>query len=314
VLFSTDGTDVLHGGAGNDAIYHGASKDNVGLHPSGPYAFGEAYGDAGDDILRGGETGTSFFGGTGNDTIAAHAGDDTIDGGDDNDLIVGGTGADTILGGSGNDAIYTFGTLGHYGTTPIEGWEQGSINPYGDTDTDTVDGGAGDDFIYAGAGDDIDGGANDDVLILSVQLEEDSVATTFDGGAGHDRAAVTIGTLQQHEGDDGVDFHTPITFVLDDNVTLFGLTLLNIEMITFYSGAGDDEITGGIYDDYIDGKGGDDFLHGRDGHDNLYGGTGNDTFDGGLGHDLFDGGDDFVGGSRAFTDTVDTVLTLSPAR
>ena len=137
-----------------------------------------------------------------------------------------------------------------------------------------------------------------------------SAATLFNGGAGNDRASITIGELEQHEGGNGVDFVTPITFVLDpgDDVEIFGLTLRSIEAITFYSGDGDDEISGWIFDDYIDGKGGSDTLHGRDGDDQLYGGSGNDILDGGRGDDYLDGGEDIINGTKFDADTVDYSL------
>jgi Ca2+-binding RTX toxin-like protein len=312
-LAAYQGTDILHGGEGNDWIFHG-----VGVYFAGStllYSFGDAhgyaYGDEGDDTLRGGATGTWFYGGTGNDTIAAHAGDDIIDGGDDNDLIVAGTGADDIRGGSGDDDIYTYGTqraegLGNF----IEAWELNNLKPQGDIAVDTVDGGAGNDRIYADAGDVINGGDDADVLSLSVLLEEITTATTFDGGNGNDRAALQLGELEQHEGGDGVDFITPITFVLDpdEQITLFGLTLISIEAITFFSGKGDDELTGWIFDDDLIGGGGSDKLHGRDGDDRLYGGSSDDILDGGRGNDLLDGGDDILDGIKYDTDTVDYSL------
>jgi Ca2+-binding RTX toxin-like protein len=49
--------------------------------------------------------GTTFFGGTGNDTIAGGALDDVIDGGADADTLAGGDGADTLIGGAGADIV-----------------------------------------------------------------------------------------------------------------------------------------------------------------------------------------------------------------
>jgi Ca2+-binding RTX toxin-like protein len=224
-----------------------------------------------------------------------------------------GTGADDIRGGSGDDSIYTYGTrrVGAGGAL-AESWELDNLDPTGDVAADTVDGGGGNDNIHAGAGDIINGGDGADALTLSGLLKEDTAATTFDGGAGNDRAALQLGELEQHEGGDGVDFITPITFLLDpdDEITLFGVTLISIEAITLYSGKGDDKLTGWIFDDFFVGGGGTDHLHGRDGDDLLFGGSSNDILDGGRGNDLLDGGDDFdpIDGTRMDADTVDYSL------
>ncbi|MCY3670791.1 MAG: calcium-binding protein [Alphaproteobacteria bacterium] len=55
------------------------------------------HGNAGDDVLSGGG---------GNDRLVGYAGDDVLLGGDGHDIIVGGQGDDRIEGGAGNDTLF----------------------------------------------------------------------------------------------------------------------------------------------------------------------------------------------------------------
>ena len=61
------------------------------------------WGNAGDDMIRGGNVTNWLYGGDGNDTITSGAGGDWIEGNNGDDIIESGSGNDTVLGGSGND-------------------------------------------------------------------------------------------------------------------------------------------------------------------------------------------------------------------
>ncbi|CAN5348690.1 hypothetical protein BH09PLA1_BH09PLA1_13920 [soil metagenome] len=61
------------------------------------------FGDAGNDILRGGNRNDTLDGGAGNDRLFGEAGDDLLLGGAGNDTIRGGRGNDTLNGGAGRD-------------------------------------------------------------------------------------------------------------------------------------------------------------------------------------------------------------------
>jgi hypothetical protein len=93
---------ILNGGEGDDSI-------------SG---FGQLNGNAGDDVLRGGDWPQTITGGDGADQLYGGGGGDMLDGGAGEDLLVGGPGADTINGGdtAGNmeyDTILVSGTSGN---------------------------------------------------------------------------------------------------------------------------------------------------------------------------------------------------------
>ncbi|SEA73047.1 cadherin domain-containing protein [Rubrimonas cliftonensis] len=62
-------------------------------------------GDGGVAFVDGGVAETAIIGGTGNDTIAAHAEGGTVDGGAGADRLLGGAGNDALAGGAGSDAI-----------------------------------------------------------------------------------------------------------------------------------------------------------------------------------------------------------------
>ncbi|WP_435170852.1 sulfatase-like hydrolase/transferase [Falsirhodobacter sp. 1013] len=65
-----------------------------------------AYGEGGNDLLRGGQGNPNqLYGGTGNDTLAGNSRDDTLDGGEGDDLVGGGPGNDYILASAGSDTI-----------------------------------------------------------------------------------------------------------------------------------------------------------------------------------------------------------------
>jgi len=75
----------------------------------------EAYGDAGNDLFRGGSGRDVFFGEMGNDILLGGGGNDQLDGGDrrllsqpsndGRDFLIGGTGADDLHGGSNDDIL-----------------------------------------------------------------------------------------------------------------------------------------------------------------------------------------------------------------
>ena len=98
--------DVFYGFAGNDDIYSysgdatihgGAGHDVIGIGTFGtPDDHLIAFGDDGNDLIRGG---------TNSDVLRGNAGNDTITGGDGNDKIYGGLGSDRLDGGRGYDVI-----------------------------------------------------------------------------------------------------------------------------------------------------------------------------------------------------------------
>ena len=105
-LYGDAGNDIIIGGDDIDLIYGGDGKDKI-YAGDGRNAV---YGGKGDDIIIGGWENDRLFGDAGKDTIYGGADDDTIHGGSGNDTIYGGSGNDRIETGKDNDTIYFEGT------------------------------------------------------------------------------------------------------------------------------------------------------------------------------------------------------------
>ena len=75
-----DGMDTIHGGAGNDEIHTGSWSDSDQGLPNAQTGImaDVAYGDGGDDILRGAGGDDMLFGNMGSDNIGGGGGDDMI--------------------------------------------------------------------------------------------------------------------------------------------------------------------------------------------------------------------------------------------
>ncbi|GEM_PF-1812499 len=255
-----DGYDTVVGGDGFDTIDAGAGDDVVD-------------GGAGDDSIAGGDGANTLVGGWGGDTITAGDWSDAIEGGlaggtvddpsDGNDSIVAGAGDDTIFGSGGSDTIDAAA-----GSDTID-CGAGGDSVLGGDDADTIACGAGDDTVAAGDGDDVlnagagsnsvDGGNGFDILSFAATDEADSIL--IDDVAGTITVALTAATD----------------------------SLLNIEHVELFAGAGDDSVSVSAsvaVDMEIDGGAGNDTLAGGSGHDVLDGGPGADVISGGSGYDM----------------------------
>ncbi len=185
-----------------------------------------------------------------------------------NDTIIGGSAADTIYGGDGDDSISGGGGIDQL---------------FGDLGNDTLAGGDGDDILNGG---DPNITANDGSDVLS-------------GGPGNDRADYRartqdlIVTMNDDKANDGAVGE-------DDNV--------ESDVENFFSGTGNDSITGNASANVLVGNDGNDTLIGLAGDDKLLPEKGDDLVDGGDGVDLYalaDGQRDDV--DEAFTNTLFTV-------
>jgi Ca2+-binding RTX toxin-like protein len=169
--------------AGDDII-----EEVVGAPPTSTPNADEIYlsrGWGGNDLMLGGGTRSSFFGGDGNDTLDARAGDGNYlrgDAGDDSiqgaggfDDINGNMGSDTAHGGAGGDWV-----AGGKDNDLLYG-DAGDDVVYGNMGDDTVSGGDGADVVRGGQGDDVvSGGPGDDYL------SGDRGDDTITGGTGAD--------------------------------------------------------------------------------------------------------------------------------
>ena len=105
-IYGDAGNDIIIGGDDIDLIYGGAGNDKI----YAGYGRNAVYGGKGNDIIIGGWDNDRLFGDAGNDTIYGGGDTDTIHGGDGNDIIYGGSGNDRIETGKGSDTIYFEGT------------------------------------------------------------------------------------------------------------------------------------------------------------------------------------------------------------
>lgn len=236
--FATPLTSIsVYGRDGNDTI--SASQGLSGVLT--------AWGEAGDDTLRGSTALEFLLGGQGNDTIYGGGGNDYIDGGagndhlygeDGNDFLTGDTGNDYLNGGAHNDQL-----LGQADHDILDGWS-GDDSLYGGDGNDYLLGWFGVDRLYGGTGNDWLLGEHDPDELYGEDGEDVLQGSTgndfLSGGFGHD---------------------------------------------TLYGGDGFDQLHGDLGDDRLYGEVGNDYLVGGDGNDLLQGGHGDDTIAGGGDYD-----------------------------
>ena len=169
--------------AGDDVIEEVVGAPQTSTPNADEVYLARAWG--GNDLMLGGGTRSSFFGGDGNDTLDARAGDGNYlrgDAGDDSiqgaggfDDINGNMGDDTARGGLGDDWV-----VGGKDNDLLFG-DAGADLVYGNMGDDTVSGGDGADVVRGGQNDDVvSGGAGDDYV--SGDLGNDTVT----GGVGAD--------------------------------------------------------------------------------------------------------------------------------
>lgn len=178
VLFGADRSTVL-GGDGNDIVFvgsvprdavvaGGAGHDDITVGAHGA----SVWGNAGDDVLKGGLDDDRLDAGSGNDLVSGFAGNDQLFGQEGDDVAIGGLGADSIEGGFGDDILHGDEGFGFFG---------------GD---DTIYPGPGRDEVYAGPG-------SDRVLIYApCELAEGEV---LDGGAGYDTLVTPLSVDELEE-------------------------------------------------------------------------------------------------------------------
>ena len=129
LLYDRSGNDTLYGRGGDDRImtyggsnalvYGGNGNDLINTTAISKYGTVKgtliAYGEEGNDRIRGGSGGSNkLYGGEGDDTLWGNDGDDTLDGGEGDDDLYGGAGddkfyytngSDEISGGEGEDSL-----------------------------------------------------------------------------------------------------------------------------------------------------------------------------------------------------------------
>ena len=207
VVFGDAGVDILNGGDGNDTLDGGADDDMV-------------FGEAGNDVLDGGLGTDHVEGGDGNDRIVLSAGSSH-----ETEVYLGGTGTDTVANETGAD--FTLDLINFVsGTTNVDEIEVIEFN------ASTLLGTSGaNSFDFTG--------------VQFTRVNNDVTVTTISTGAGDD---VVLGSN-----------------VAGNTVSVGGRSTFRYEL-----GAGADTFTGS--GTIID------FVFGGDGDDTLTGGGGSDTF------------------------------------
>jgi Ca2+-binding RTX toxin-like protein len=254
LMLGTDGNDTLVGADGNDTIFGHGGTDRI-VAGNGDDLLGDGLYLPKGGIEDSVGSGSSLYGGAGNDTVEASH---------DNTKLYGGTGDDDLSSGSGaNSKLY-----GGAGDDQIVG-VGGHDSLYGGDGVDTLYYQGGHELVYGGAGDDhidSEGGGSFDTLI---------------GGDGRDHV-VGRGSNEQIYGGAGDDDLEAVSEGYVSNDTLYG-------------GAGDDRLRGsdlgderlfgGAGNDTIDAHGGgNDTIAGGDGNDVITGAA-NSTVSGGAGND-----------------------------
>lgn len=348
--FLKDGDDDLTGSGTNDYANLGEGDDTAAMGSGSDIVLGEA----GNDAIDGEVGNDQIYGGSGDDGLDGASGNDGLSGEAGNDTVLGGLGADTLLGGDGNDVLSGYaegaaGTAGQSGTEGADILSAGNGNDIlilgrGDTGT----GGAGEDLFQLDTRWHDTGGvftltdfntAQDQIQILyqptysvdsGAELVPQVTLTPTADGTGT-QILLNGSVIAQLEGVTGlsvddIELVSDTSSDLDYDPTKYtdlplGTTANDVLTAgdgptAFFTGDGDDQITGSAQGDYAqmgtgnddalggDGadtlylEGGNDHGAGEAGNDRLAGGDGNDTVDGGTGNDrlLGEGDDDLVSG------------------
>jgi Ca2+-binding RTX toxin-like protein len=340
--FLKGGDDDLTGSSTHDYANLGSGNDRADLGAGNDIALG----GTGEDSIAGGVGADSLFGGAGNDALLGNLGDDSLAGGDGNDVLWGGTGNDTLIGGNGDDTIsgYGHGAAGSGGMAGLEGNDQ-LMGGNGD-DTliighgDTATGGAGNDTFH------LDTRWSDGTAVAHISdynSASDHLQIQYSPRYSTDTSLETVPVMTLTHTTDGsteIRMNGSIVAVLDgvSNFSLNDIVLQSdaetdsqyvvgnysaevngtvgsdtytggTNTTAWFSGAGEDHITGSTGSDYADlGAGndhaqmgdGNDSVLGHDGNDDIHGDAGNDTLRGGFGTDTIhgDAGNDRMAGDE----------------
>ena len=223
--------------------------------------------DGNDTLTNFTDIASSFFGGSGNDTLTGGSNADSINGGSGADVIFGGAGEDRLIGAAGNDEI-------HGG--------EGNDHIFGSGDLNTIYGDAGDDVIFGG--DQVDHIFGGDGIDQIYGLDGDDFLDSGDGGiagtGGVDQADLILGLGGNDTitGGDGLN----VLWGGDGNDIITGGDSAENRL---HGQAGNDTLTGGDQFDFIRGVEGENTIDGGAGGDFIIAGLGDEDFDGGLGND-----------------------------
>ncbi|MBN9319339.1 MAG: hypothetical protein J0I28_06610, partial [Caulobacterales bacterium] len=249
-LYGGDGADILYSGGGGDS--YGDGGDDT-IYQGGGTAWGgagadliiqsassylnKAYGDEGDDEIRGAESG--------------YSGAELI-GGDGADKLTGTASVDRLI----SSKIVASDTYGEPDRTADMGLEHDQLFGLG-----------GNDLLFAGYGDDVDGGTGSDALSLS--LGGMTSGATFSTAGIVAGQAVTLGGgviqgveiltyLRGSEFNDTLTLATQSTAIAVDGGAGNDVIVAGGSVVNALGGAGDDRFVSGSANDTFDGGAGTD--------------------------------------------------------
>ncbi|WP_435273850.1 calcium-binding protein [Psychrobium sp. nBUS_13] len=259
VLVDYQGSNVLHGGEGDDQV-------------SG---IGQLFGDDGNDTLSGKG---SLDGGNGNDTLISE-GDSVLIGGKGNDKLVGSFKQETYLFniGDGSDLIIeTKPDQAYSNVTPSKDILQfGSSISLNDLSFERH----GNNLVIAHAN-------GTDKITVQNWYQEPTDHFKINSFEFDDGTSLSNADIQALVVTHGTDEAENLLGYRNENDQIHG----GAGNDKIWGRAGNDEIHGDDGNDYLDGEVGNDILFGEAGDDQLIGRSGNDSLDGGAGNDYLDGG------------------------
>ncbi len=305
-----DGSDLIEVGTGPGQATYNDCTVVGGTGNDGIFGFGSdslIYGNQGDDtiLFEQPTTGTTVYGGQGNDLISSNFGFVNNEG--TNFLIYGnlgndtvnltGSGGSTVYGGQGSDSITGSGGTdyinGGVGTDTITGGAGSSSTLIGGDGSDVISSAGAATMIYGNTGDDqlsstgaqasIFGGQGSDTITLTGTAGANGGAATgamnslVYGNLGDDSITLTganTSTVYGGQGSDVLTVTGSATSATDDGSTVGSTGVNNV----LFGNAGDDVINTGFNRASVDGGSGNDIITGNNQNDVFTGGSGNDSF------------------------------------
>lgn len=274
-LISLDSTDVIHAGAGNDAIQLASFYDTSADTVDGGSGFDMVgFEDSFAGVTANLQTGVASWGAStvslsNIEALGGGGGNDVLTGNDGANYLWAGSGNNTLTGGGGSDQFDMNSRVDYPQVTTITDFS------YGDVINFQAMGWSFTGPVVAG------NGSNWSLGDVQVEASGDN----------------TILHVYTHPWDDGVFIGGPIAVTLTG---IYGASLFEISGSTIHLAASPIVLAGGAGNDSLEGGNGNDILSGFNGNDSIGGGNGNDHLYGNMGADTVSGGagDDLVGGGK----------------
>jgi Ca2+-binding RTX toxin-like protein len=294
------GTDIFHGGEGNDTLVINWSAVTTAINnaynpgwfdPGWSHNLYDWYlytSGSGDSVKYYSVEAFDVTGGSGNDYLSSFAGDDTLKGGAGNDTLYSSSGKAIIDGGTGTDiwqaevSGITANMLVNAATSQTTAQGTGAGHAIRNIEGFYLNTGAGNDNLNS------QGYATNDIVISNAGNDTAQLgrgADVFHGGDGNDTLVIDWSAVT-----------TAINNVYNPGWYDPGWSHNNYEWYLYSTSSGDSvkyysveafNVTGGSGNDYLSGFAGDDTFNGNGGDDTLNSSSGKAVINGGLGIDLW---------------------------